>query len=92
MKASKLDEIKNELETLVEFREGTGTLKDSFFGEYQGTSVTLSYMGDYSSIWIGQMDENFKIGLSMNLMECTVEIEESKIRFHGQDFVVVVGE
>ena len=92
MKKSKLDEIKKELETLIEFREGTDILENSFFGEYQGTSVTLSYSGDYSNIWIGKMDDKFKVNLSMSLLYCTVEIEDSKIRFHSQDCVIVVGE
>ena len=92
MKESKLDEIKKELEKLVEFREGTGILGNSFFGEYQGTSVTLSYGGDYSNIWIGKMYDKFKVNLSMSILECTVDIEDSKIRFHSQDCVIVVGE
>ena len=92
MKKSQLDEIKKELETLIEFREGIGTLKDSFFGEYQGTSVTLSYSGDYSTIWIGKMDDKFKIDIAMSLMECSVRIEASKILFRTQDCVIVVGE
>ena len=92
MKKSKLDEIKKELETLMEFREGTGILKDSFFGKYQGTSITLTYRGDYSDRWIGKMDNEFKVNLSMSLMECTVKIEESKIRFRTQDCVIEVGE
>ena len=92
MKKSKLDEIKKELETLIEFREGTGILENSFFGEHQGTSVTLSYSGDYSGIWIGKIDNEFKVALSMSLMECTVTIEESMIRFFTQDCVIAVGE
>ena len=92
MKISKLDEIKKELETLIDFREGTGILENSFFGEYQGTAVTLSYSGDYSGIWIGKMDNKFKVALSMSLMECTVTIEESMIRFFTQDCVIAVGE
>ena len=92
MKASKLDEIKKELETLIEFREGVGVLKDSFFGKHQGTSITLTYNSDYSGIWIGKMDNKFKVNLSMSLFDCTVKIEDSKIRFRSQDCVVVVGE
>lgn len=92
MKESKLDGIKKELETLVEFHEGTGTLKDSFFGEYQGTSITLTYNGDYSNIWIGKMDNEYRIDIAMSLMECSVEIEESMIRFRTQDCVIAVGE
>jgi len=92
MKASKLDEIKKELETLVEFREGTGTLKDSLFGKHQGTSINLTYDGDYSNVWIGKMGNEYAIEISMTLMECTVKIEDSKIRFRGQDFIVAVGE
>ncbi len=91
MKASKLDEIKKELEKVIEFREGIGVTKGSFFGKHQGTSITLTYDGDYSNIWIGKMDDNFKANLSMSLMECTVKIKESKILFHGQDFIVAVG-
>lgn len=90
MKASKLDEIKKELEKLVEFREGIGMLKGSFFGKHQGTSITLTYGGDYSSIWIGKMDNDCTTGLSMTLMDCTVKIKDSKIQFHGQDFIVAV--
>ena len=92
MKKERLDEIKKELETLIEFREGTGTLENSFFGEYKGTSITLSYNGDYSNIWIGRMDNEYKIDLSMSILECTVEIEESMIRFFTQDCVIAVGE
>ena len=92
MKASKLDEIKKELETLIEFREGVGVLKDSFFGEYQGTSITLAYYGNYSGIWIGKIDNEHKVNLSMSLMECSVEIEESMIRFRSKDCVIAVGE
>ena len=92
MKSSKLDEIKKELETLIEFREGTGILENSFFGEYQGTSITLTYNGDYSNIWIGKMDNKFKVNLSMSLMECSVKIEASKILFRTQDCTIVVGE
>ena len=92
MKESKLDEIKQALETLIEFREETGILENSFFGEYQGISVTLSYMGDYSSIWIGKIDNEHKVNLSMSLMECSVEIEESMIRFRSKDCVIAVGE
>lgn len=92
MKKSKLDEIKKELEKVVEFREGTGILENSFFGEYQGTSITLTYNGDYSNIWIGKMDNKFKVNFSMSILECTVKIVESKIRFRTQDCVVVVGE
>jgi len=92
MKQERLDEIKKELEKLIDFREGTGRLKGSFFGEYQGTSVTLSYMGDCSNIWIGKMDNEYKIDISMTLRECTVKIEYSKIWFHSQDCVIVVGE
>lgn len=92
MKKSKLDEIKKELETLVEFHEGTGIIKDSFFGKYKGTSITLTYNGDYSNIWIGKIDKEFKVELSMGILDCTVDIEESKIRFRTQDCVIVVGE
>ena len=92
MKASKLDEIKKELETLIEFQEGTGILENSFFGEYRGTSITLLYDGDYSSVWIGRMDNEHKIDIAMSLIECTVKIENSKIRFRTQDCVIVIGE
>lgn len=92
MKKERLDEIKKELETLIEFREGIGVLKDSFFGEYQGTSITLTYYGYYSNIWIGKMDNEYKIDIAMSLMECTVNIEGSKIWFHSQDCVIAVGE
>jgi hypothetical protein len=92
MKESKLDEIKKELEKLVEFREGTGILKGSFFGKHQGTSITLTYNGDYSSIWIGKIDNEFKVDLSMSLMECTVKIEGSNILFRTKDCVIVIGE
>lgn len=92
MKTSKLDEIKKELEKLMEFREGTDILKGSFFGKHQGTSITLTYCGDYSDIWIGKIDKEFKVDLSMSLLDCTVEIEESKIRFRTQDCVIVVGD
>jgi hypothetical protein len=92
MKASKLDEIKKELEKVIEFREGTGPLKGTFFGKHQGTSVNLTYDGDYSDIWIGQMDDKFKVNLLMSIVECTVEIKESQIRFRTKDCVVVVGE
>lgn len=91
MKASKLDEIKKELETLMEFREGTGILENSFFGKYQGTSITLTYRGDYSDIWIGKLNKEFKIDVAMSLLECTVEIEESMIRFCSKDCVIAVG-
>ena len=92
MKESKLDEIKKELEKVIDFREGTGILENSFFGEYKGTSITLSYHGDYSSVWIGRMDNEHKMDIAMSLLECTVETEESKIRFHSQDCVIAVGE
>ena len=92
MKASKLDEIKKELETLVEFREGTGPLENSFFSEYKGTSITLSYNGYFSNLWIGKMDNEYKIDISMTIHECTVKIEKSKIWFHSQDCVIAVGE
>jgi hypothetical protein len=92
MKASKLDEIKKELETLIEFREGTGTLNDTFFGEHQGTSITLVYDGDYSNVWIGKMDNEFKVDLSMSLLDCTVKIEASRILFRTRDCVIMVGE
>ncbi len=92
MKKERLDEIKKELDKVIEFREGTGILKGSFFGEYQGTSVTLSYMGDYSNIWIGKLGKEFIVDLSMSILECTVEIKESKIRFYTQDCVIVIGE
>ena len=92
MKKERLDEIKKELEKLVEFREGTGIIENSFFGNYQGTSITLAYDGDYSNIWIGKMDDKFKVNLSMTLMECTVKIGESKMRFYSQDCIIVVGE
>ena len=92
MKASKLDEIKKELEKVVEFREGTGILENSFFGKYQGTSITLTYNGDYSNIWIGKMGDKFKIDIAMSLMECSVKIEASKILFRTQDCTIVVGE
>ncbi len=92
MKASKLDEIKKELEKVIEFREGTGILENSFFGEHQGTSVTLSYSGDYSGIWIGKIDNEFKVDLSMSILECTVAIEDSKILFRTKDCVVAIGE
>lgn len=92
MKQERLDEIKKELEKVIDFRKGTGIIKNSFFGEYQGTSVTLSYSGDYSNIWIGKMDNEFKVAISMSLMECAVEIEDSTIRFYSQDCVIVVGE
>lgn len=92
MKKSKLDEIKKELETLVEFHEGTDVLKGSFFGKHQGTSINLTYDGDYSNIWIGKIDKEFKVELSMGILDCTVDIEESKIRFRTQDCVIVVGE
>ena len=92
MKKERLDEIKKELETLIEFREGTGILENSFFGKHQGTSITLTYDGDYSSIWIGKVDDNFKVNLSMSILECTVAIEDSKIRFRTKDCVVAIGE
>ena len=92
MKESKLDEIKKELETLIEFQEGTDTLKGSFFGKYQGTTITLTYDGDYSSIWLGKMDDKFKIDIAMSLLDCTVKIEASRILFRTQDCVIEVGE
>ena len=92
MKESKLDEIKKELETLIEFQEGTGTLKNTFFGEYQGTSINLAYDGDYSNVWIGKMDNELKVDLSMSLLDCTVKIEASRILFRTQDCVIEVGE
>ena len=92
MKESKLDEIKKELETLMEFQEGTGTLKNTFFGKHQGTSINLAYDGDYSNVWIGKMDDKFKIDIAMSLMECTAKIEGSKILFRTQDCVIEVGE
>jgi len=92
MKKERLDEIKKELETLVKFHEGTGIIQNSFFGKYQGTSITLTYCGDYSDIWIGKMDNEHKVNLSMSLMECTVRIEGSKILFRTQDCTIVVGE
>ena len=88
MKESKLDEIKKELEKLVEFREGIGPLKGTFLGKHQGASITLTYDGDYSGIWIGKMDNDFKVDLSMSILDCTVEIEESKIRFRTKDCVM----
>lgn len=90
MKQERLDEIKKELEKLIDFREGTGILENSFFGEYQGTSITLTYNGDYSSIWIGKMDNDHKANLAMSLMECTVKIEASKILFCTKDCVICV--
>ena len=92
MKASKLDEIKKELETLIEFHEGTGILENSFFGKYQGTLITLTYYGDYSIIWIGKLNKEFKIDIAMSLLECSVKIEGSKILFRTQDCVIVVGD
>ncbi len=92
MKTSKLDEIKKELETLIELREGTGITENSFFGKHQGTSITLIYDGDYSYIWIGKMDKEFKVDLSMSILECTVAIEDLKIRFRTKDCVIVIGE
>ena len=91
MTREQLDEIKKELETLIEFREGTGKLKDSFFGKHQGKSINLTYDGDSSRIWIGKMDDKYKINLSMSLVDCTVKIEDSKIRFHGRDFIITIG-
>lgn len=91
MKESKLDEIKKELEKVIAFREGTGILENSFFGKHQGTSITLTYNGDYSSIWIGKIDNEFRVDLSMSLMECTVKIEESSILFRTQDCVIEIG-
>jgi len=92
MKASKLDEIKKELEKVIEFREGTGPVKGTFFGKHQGTSINLTYDGDYSNIWIGKMDKEFKVDLSMSILECTVAIEDLKIRFRTKDCVIVIGE
>lgn len=92
MKESKLDEIKKELEKVIEFREGTGILKGSFFGKHQGTSMKLTYDGDYSDIWIGKIDKEFKVDLSMSILDCTVAIEDSKIRFRTKDCVIVIGE
>ena len=92
MKESKLDEIKKELESLVEFRAGTGMLKGSFFGKHQGASITLTYCGDYSGIWIGMIDNKFKVELSMSILDCTVEIKESKILFRTQDCTIMIGE
>ena len=91
MKASKLDEIKKELEKVIEFREGIGVTKGSFFGKHQGTSITLTYNGDYSDIWIGKLNKESKIDISMSLLDCTVEIKESKIRFRTPDCVIAVG-
>ena len=90
MKQERLDEIKKELETLIEFREGTGRLKGSFFGKHQGTSINLIYGGDCSSVWIGKFNQESKIDISMSLMECTVKIEESMIRFCSKDCVIAV--
>ena len=92
MKESKLDEIKKELETLMEFQEGTGTLKGTFFGKHQGTSINLAYDGDYSSIWLGKIDNELKVDLSMSLLDCTVKIEDSRILFRTRDCVIEVGE
>lgn len=92
MKESKLDEIKKELESLVEFRAGTGMLKGSFFGKHQGTSITLTYCGDYSSVWIGKIDNNFKVEVSMSVLDCTVDVKESKIRFRTRDCTIMIGE
>lgn len=92
MKESKLDEIKKELETLMDFHEGTDILKGSVFGKYQGISITLTYYGDYSGIWIGKIGNEFQVELSTNLLECTVEIKESKILFRTRDCTIVVGE
>ena len=92
MKKSKLDEIKKELEKVIDFSEGTGILENSFFGEHQGTSVTLTYNGDYSHIWLGRMDNEHKVDIAMSLLDCTVKIEASKILFRTQDCVIAVGE
>ena len=91
MKKERLDEIKKELETLMEFCEGTGILENSFFGEYRGTSITLLYDGDYSSVWIGRMDLDHKVNLAMSLLECSdVKISASTLRFRSQDCVICV--
>ena len=92
MKESKLDEIKKELEKVMDFREGTDIPKGTVFGKYQGISITLMYAGDYSSIWIGKIDNELKVELSTSLLECTVEIEGSKILFRTRDCTIVVGE
>ena len=92
MKESKLDEIKKELEKVMEFREGVGVLNDTFFGKHQGTSINLAYDGDYSSIWLGKIDNELKVDLSMCLLDCTVKIEDSRILFRTQDCVIEVGE
>jgi hypothetical protein len=92
MKQERLDEIKKELEKVMDFREGTDIVKCSVFGKYQGILITLTYYGDYSGIWIGKIDNDFKVELSTQLLECTVEIKESKILFRTRDCTIEVGE
>ncbi len=92
MKSSKLEEIKKELDKLIEYRAGTGMLKDSYFGEYQGTSVTLTFDGNYSSIWVGRLDENHNPLVSTYISDCELSIVDGQIKFLGKDFIVAVGE
>jgi hypothetical protein len=91
MKASKLDEIKKELEKVIEFREGTGILKGSFFGEYQGYTVSLTYEEDYSSIFIGRL-EGLNLDLAINFDECRVKVEHGQVLFIGTESSVSIGE
>lgn len=93
MRESELHEIKKDLEKVMDFREGPCNLEDSFFGEYKGMSITLLYDGDYSSIWMGAIDNEHKVKQSMTILECiAVKIEGSTIRFRTRDCVVAVGE
>lgn len=92
MKKSKLDEIKKELETIIEFNQGTGLTENSFFGKYFGYTINLSYDGDYSSIWIGHIDKEFKINMSMFMVECDVEIAGTIAKLKSKESSIQIGE
>ena len=69
-----------------------GNEQVEIFGKHQGTSISLTYDGDYSSIWLGKIDNELKVDLSMSLLDCTVKIEDSRILFRTHDCVIEVGE
>lgn len=91
MKEEKLKKIQTEIEKLIVFEQGKGIIADTFFGDYQGYKILLTYSGDYSSVWIGRFEE-VNYDLAINFDECRVKVEHGQARFIGTGSSVSIGE
>lgn len=90
MKEEKLKLIQKELNKLITFEQGKGILDNTFFGDYQGYKILLTYCKDYSTVWIGRF-QGLNYDLAINFDECRVKVEHGQVRFIGTESSVFIG-